>query len=772
MDAPRGILARLARWAVRHRRLVVVGWIVLLVAVGALGRTAGGDYANDMSVPGTESQKAFDTLRSRFPERAGDTMQVVVHSPGGVRSPEVEQAVEASRDRISKVPGVVFTTSPYEPPVPAVSEDGTTAIVNVQFEQRAKDIPRSSVDAVQEAAAPIGDSGAQVEFGGAPLETHTGPSGSEVIGLAAAMVVLLLAFGSLLAMAVPLVVALFALGLGLSLVGLLAALTSIGTVGPVVAAMIGLGVGIDYALLIVTRHREGLASGMAPEDSIPLAMATAGRSVLVAGSTVIVAILSLYLIGIRFVASIGLAATITVATTLVASITLLPAFLGFAGSNLDRWRINLLHHHGVEEAESWWHRWAIWVQHHRWSTFLASLLVLGVLAIPLFSMRMGTADAGSNPTSSTTRRAYDLVSDGFGPGFNGPLLVTVEDPGGLTSGPGKARLDALIGRLRTSTPGVEAVAPPTLNDAGDTATVPVIPETSPQDRRTEALVHRIRDVVVPETVGDAPTEVHVGGPTAVAIDLADRMAERLPVFMGMILLLSFVLLAVEFRSLFVPFKAALMNLVSIGAAYGAVVAVFQWGWLGSLLGVEPGPVESFAPMMLFAVLFGLSMDYEVFLLSRVREEYLATGDNNRAVAEGIAATARVITAAASVMVVVFASFLLNDQRVVKMFGFGLAFAILVDATLVRLVLVPATMDLAGKANWWMPRWLDRLLPSLGDHDGGDGRRAARDPQAPPDGLPEPGRSHEPDGRPVPVAGETGTLVPSDGPGGVIASPEP
>lgn len=740
------MLARLARGSVRHRRSVVVGWILLLVAVAAMGRGAGGELRNDMSVPGTESQQAFDALRSRFPERAGDAMQVVVHSRDGVRNPEVEQAVEASLTRIGKLPDVKFVTSPYGP-MPSVSADGTTAIVNVQFAQRAKDVPRESVEAVQDAAAPIRATGAQVEFGGAPMETHTGPGGSEVIGLAAAVAVLLLAFGSLLAMAVPLAVALFALGLGLSLVALLAAITSIGTVGPVVAAMIGLGVGIDYALLIVTRHREGLASGLAPADSVALAMSTAGRSVLVAGSTVIVAILSLYLIGIRFVASIGLAATITVATTLLASVTLLPALLGFAGPNLDRWRIRLFHHHGTEDAESWWHRWAIWVQHHRWSAFAASLLVLGVMAVPLFSMRMGTADAGSNPTSSTTRRAYDLVAEGFGPGFNGPLLVTVEDPGGLTSGPGRARLDALVGELRNGTPGVKAVAPPTLNEAGDTATVPVIPETSPQDRRTEALVHHIRDVTVPSVIGEGGTagspEVHVGGPTAVAIDLADRMAERLPVFMGMIIVLSFVLLMVEFRSLFVPFKAALMNLVSIGAAYGTVVAVFQWGWLGSLFGVKPGPIESFAPMMLFAVLFGLSMDYEVFLLSRVREEYLAAGDNNRAVAEGIAATARVITAAASVMVVVFASFLLNDQRVVKMFGFGLAVAILVDATLVRLVLVPATMDLAGRANWWIPRWLDRLLPRVGGHD--------------------------PAGATGTEGSDGGTLAPSVRPGGALAS---
>jgi RND superfamily putative drug exporter len=389
--------------------------------------------------------------------------------------------------------------------------------------------------------------------------------------------------------------------------------------------------------------------------------------------------------------------------------TLLPALLAFAGPAIDRWSLPFLHHDGGAGRESWWHRWTAAIQRRPWVAFAASLAFLVVLAVPLFSMRLGSADAGANPPDTTTRRAYDLIAEGFGPGFNGPLLVATELPG--SSEEDAAALESITTALR-STDDVHAVAPPIVNAAGDAAVISVIPAASPQDRRTESLVHTVRDDVLPAATAGTGGAVYVGGPTAVHIDLADKLAERLPLFMAGVIGMSFLLLMMEFRSLFVPAKAALMNLLSIGAAYGAVVAVFQWGWLSGVLGTSTGPIESFAPMMLFAVLFGLSMDYEVFLLSRVREEYLRTGDSSAAVRDGIASTARVITAAASVMVIVFLSFLLNDQRVVNLFGFGLAFAILVDATVVRLVLVPATMDLAGRANWWMPRWLDRLLPHL------------------------------------------------------------
>ena len=704
-----GRLARLARWSAGRRRLVIAAWLLLAIGGLALDRAAEPDFRNDLSVPGTDSEAAFGLLHDRFPDRAGDSMQVVVHTSSGLEDPAIRDAVEASVATMASVPDVANVRSPYGPGPQTISDDKTIGFITVQFDQRANNIPRESVEAVQNAAGPVRDAGVQVEFGGAAVETEQGPSGSEVLGLAAAMMVLLLAFGSVVAMVVPLITAVLALAVGIATVGLLTNWISIGTSGPVVAAMIGLGVGIDYALLIVTRHRENLARGYSATESVPVAMATAGRSVLVAGGTVIVAILSLFVIGIDFVAAIGLASAVTVATTLAASVTLLPALLGFVGASIDRWSLPFLHHDGGASHESWWHRWTGIVQRRPWLAFATSLFVLVLLAVPLFSLRLGSADAGANPPDTTTRKAYDLVAEGFGPGFNGPLLVAAELPGAPDQD--VAALESITTALR-SADDVAAVAPPIVNGAGDAAVISVIPAASPQDERTDALVHTVRDDVLPAATTGRNVATYVGGPTAVNIDLADKLADRLPMFMAGVIGMSFLLLMIEFRSLFVPAKAALMNLLSIGAAYGAAVAVFQWGWLSGLLGTSTGPVESFAPMMLFAVLFGLSMDYEVFLLSRVREEYLRTGDNSASVRDGIASTARVITAAASVMVIVFLSFLLNDQRVVNLFGFGLAFAILVDATVVRLVLVPSTMGLAGRANWWMPRWLDRLLPHL------------------------------------------------------------
>ncbi len=700
-------LARLGRWSAEHRRVVVVLWLVAAALSLGIETWLGSGFRNDLSVPGTETQKAFDLLRQRFPDRAGDSLQVVLHSSGSLDAPSVSGAVESSVAAIEGLRGVVSARSPYGPGPRTIAADGTIGFIPVQFDRRASDIPAEWVEAVRAATSPISDAGVQVEFGGPAAQTEHGPSGSEALGLAAAVVVLLLAFGSVFAMAIPLIGAVLALAVGVSLVGLLTHVVTIGTPGPVVAAMIGLGVGIDYALLIVTRHRENMSGGMGARESFPVALATAGRSVLVAGGTVIVAILALYLIGIDFVASIGLASAVTVLATLAASMTLLPALLGFAGEHLDRWSVPFLHHSGGATRTSWWHRWTGAVQRHRWAAFVGSLGVLILLALPLFSMRLGSADAGADPAGSSTRKAYDLIAKGFGPGFNGPLLLAVELQGAPSED--DSLLQALAAGVAT-TPDVALVAPPAVNPAGDTAVITVIPSGSPQDPRTESLVHRLRGEVLPAVTHGTTARVHVGGPTAMAIDLADKIGARLPLFMAGVIGASFVLLMIEFRSVFVPLKAALMNLLSIGAAYGAVVAVFQWGWLSGLLGTSTGPIESFAPMMLFAVLFGLSMDYEVFLLSRVREEYLRAGDNSAAVRDGIASTARVITAAASVMVIVFISFLLNEQRVVNLFGFGLAFAIAVDATVVRLILVPSTMDLAGRANWWMPRWLDRILP--------------------------------------------------------------
>ncbi|MBC2907417.1 MMPL family transporter [Streptomyces cupreus] len=684
-------------------------WLSAVVGAGLAARSVGGSFSNDLTLSNTDSQAAYDTLRTRYPELSGDGMQVVIHSDSGVASAKVRAAVTDVVAAVRDSQDVAAVQSPYGPGPAMVSDDGRTAIATIQFTERAKDVPKESVEAAQEAFDPVREAGAQVEYGGAVLQGEHGPSGSEAIGLAAAVLVLLVAFGSVFAMVVPLLTALFALALGMSVLNVVAGVTTIGTSGPVVAAMIGLGVGIDYALLVVTRHREGMHAGHSPEESIPLALSTAGRSVLVAGATVIVAILSLYLIGIPFVSALGLASAITVAATLLAAVTLLPAVLAVFGAELDRFRVRRLRFdHGAGRV-SGWHRWTGHVQRRPWPYLLASAAVLIAMALPLFSLRLGTADDGSAPKDSTERRAYELVAKDFGPGWTGPLLVTAQFDGQES----KAAVKRQAGALRTeleSAEGVQEVRPPRLDEAGTTAVYTVVPKSSPDDRSTEQLVHRLREDVLPDAADDA--ETHVGGSTATAIDLADRLGSQMAWFMSFVVGLSFLLLMVEFRSLVVPLKAAVMNLLSVGAAYGVVVAVFQWGWGAGLLGSEAGPVESFAPVMLFAVLFGLSMDYEVFLLSRVREEYLRSGDTGASVRNGIAATARIITAAASVMVVVFGSFQLNDERTVNLFGFGLAAAIAIDATLVRLVLVPSVMAILGKSAWWMPRRLQRLLPHL------------------------------------------------------------
>jgi RND superfamily putative drug exporter len=685
---------------------VIVGWLLLVVLALAGKNVAGGSFANDLSVSGSDSAAARATMQERFPDQSGDPMQIVIRSDKGIADPQVRDAVETALADIRSGPDVAVVQSPYGPGA-TVSADGDTAIVTVLFEQAAADIPRESVEAAQAAAAGIRDVGAEVEFGGAAAQSESGPSGSEAIGLIAAMVVLLLAFGSLYAMVIPILTAVFALIFGLSVVGLLSAWMPIGTAAPVVAAMIGLGVGIDYALLIVTRHREGMFTGHPPGDSIPIAVSTAGRSVLVAGSTVIVALLSLMLIGIPFVSALGLASAITVAATLLAAVTLLPALLAVFGGKLDRFRIRRVRFDHGGGRVSGWHRWTRRIQARPWPYLIAATTVLLVLAAPVLSIRLGTSDGSSAPEDSTTRKSYDIVAAEFGPGWTGPLLLAAEYDSAASPSEAQEWLDQLRTDL-AAIPGVASVPTAALNPTGDAAILSVVPVGSPQDESTEALVHTLRTDVLPQADGT----VHVGGTTATAVDLADRLEERLVWFIGFVVALSMLLLLVEFRSVFIPVKAAVVNLLSVGAAYGVVVAVFQWGWLDGLLGTTPGPIESFAPMMLFAVLFGLSMDYEVFLLSRVREEYQRTGDAGASVADGVAATARVITAAAAVMVVVFLSFLLNDQRVVNLFGFGLAVAIAIDATVVRLVLVPAAMAIAGRRAWWIPRWLDRILPRV------------------------------------------------------------
>ncbi|HEY1118943.1 MAG TPA: MMPL family transporter, partial [Acidimicrobiales bacterium] len=593
------MLRTLAAFSVRHRFLVVVAWLIVVAGVLFAGQSYGGSFSNDLSLDGTDSQAAHDTLRQDLPAMAGDSLQVVIHDADGVEDARTRAVVETAVADVAGYDGVASAASPYGPGQRMVSEDGTTAVIAVRFTERAADIDEGHLAAVQDAFDPVVDAGLQVEFGGAALDAEDHPGGSEVIGLAAAVLVLLVAFGSVFAMLVPLITAVVSLGLGMGTIFLLAGQVTIGTAGPVVAAMIGLGVGIDYALLVVTRHREGLAAGLPATESIPVALSTAGRSVLVAGTTVIVAILSLYAIGIPFVATLGLASAITVATTLVAAVTLLPALLGIFGEHLDRLRVRRARLEHGNRRMGGWHRWTHHVQRRPWPYVLVSVAVLATLAVPLLDLRLGSADDGSAPEASTERAAYELVAESFGPGWSGPLLVTAEYEERV--GDPAARAAGLAATL-TEVDGVAQVGPAVLDEAGDTAVLTVIPTTSPDAAETEDLVHRLRTEVLPAQQGGAA--LHVGGATATSVDLADKVEDRMPWFMGFVIGLSLLLLLVEFRSVFVPVKAAVMNLLSVAAAYGAVVAVFQWGWLSGPFGAETGPIESFAPMMLFAVLFG------------------------------------------------------------------------------------------------------------------------------------------------------------------------
>ena len=609
--------------------------------------------------------------------------------------------------------------------------------------------------------------GLNIQYGGDMFSTFELPA-SELLGILAAVVILLIAFGSVLAMGLPIGTALFGLFTGIALVTLGSHVFTMPDFSTQLAAMIGLGVGIDYALFIVTRYREALHGGQDPETATATALDTAGRAVLFAGTTVMISLLGMFLVGLKFVSGLAVAGSLAVLTMMIASVTLLPAMLGFVRERIDvtTWRgvigllaptlaillavlfgapalamvgflitivviiasvtfAKTLKHQIPRRREkprerTFWYRWSRMIQHRPWRFLIGGLAALIVLALPVLSIRLGFGDTGNLPEKQTPRQAYDLLAAGFGPGFNGPLTMVAQVPAGTDPATLQPVTDAVA-----ATPNVAFASPPIMV-SNDLALWTVYPKSAPQDAATEKLVHTLRDDILPKTGQD----VKVGGITAISVDFSGYLASRLPWFIGAVLLFSFILLMTVFRSVLVPLKAVILNLLSIGAAYGVVVAVFQWGWGGSLLGLgRSGPIESWAPMMLFAIVFGLSMDYEVFLLSRIREEYDRTHDNATAVADGLTSTARVITAAALVMVCVFASFVLGDQRAIKLFGLGLAVAVLIDATLVRMLLVPATMELLGDRNWWLPKWLDRILPKLNvdgnAHAAGSSRRRSR-----------------------------------------------
>ncbi|HEV8295974.1 MAG TPA: MMPL family transporter [Acidimicrobiales bacterium] len=702
------MLANLARFSYRRRRLVLLLWVVALVGVVFLSAVAGADSKDNFALPGTDSQRAYDLLAERFPAQGGDSAYIVLNADKGVNDPAARTAFEALLDKVKTMDHVVAIDSPYaESAANQVSDDGKIAFAEVHFDKRASEVPVKSSKAVLHAVEDAKQPGLQFEAGGAAMEKAEQPTPglAEATGLVAAIIILLIAFGSVLAMGLPILTALFGIGIGISLIALFGHLFDVPSFAPQVASMIGIGVGIDYALLVVTRYRDSLHSGHSPEDAVHHAANTAGRSVVFAGTVVVISLLGLLLMNFIVVRGVSISAAAAVLVTMLAATTLLPAMLGFAGRNIDKW--SLPHGRRARSHKPLSYRWSRVVQRRPWPAAILGAIVLIVLSLPLFGMRLGSSDQGNNPEDFSSRKAYDLLADGFGPGFNGPFLVVVD-----LRGSDAGLVDKLVGELN-HTAGIQKAFTAGTNEKGDTSLVTVIPTTAPQDEATDQLVHHLRDDVVPSVVAGTNAQVSVGGITASFTDFADKIGKRLPVFIGAVIILSFLLLTIVFRSLLVPLKAAIMNLLSIGAAYGVIVAVFQWGWLGSLFGVSrSGPIESWVPMMMFAVLFGLSMDYEVFLLSRIREEYEHTRDNASAVADGLARTARVITAAAAIMIAVFFSFVLGDLRVLKLLGLGLSTAVLVDATVVRMVLVPATMELLGDANWWLPKWLDRKLPQL------------------------------------------------------------
>jgi putative drug exporter of the RND superfamily len=780
-------MLKLARWSTTHRKYVLLGWIVLLLGVNVVAQSAGTSYSNNFTLPNSGAQRAADLLQHSFPAQAGDRDTIVYKvSSGTVLDPAVKARMSKMFAEVEKLPHVAAVISPYAGAAAgkAISANGQIAFATVVFDEKANLLPKSAAERVVKVAraAAISDparggrDSIQVELGGQAIEAteQAGFGLSTAVGLLAAIVVLLLTFGSLVAMGLPIITALFGLGTGLGVIALFTHVVDTPNFSSELAAMIGLGVGIDYALFILTRFREAYATPgptfESSRESVVQALDTAGRAVLFAGCTVVIALLGMMLLGVSFLYGVAISASIGVLLVMLASLTLLPALLATFGARVARpsrrarrraAKAQAVSTADVQPAQSaaiatsqplpatsiatgggdgagiaqggMWLRWSKFVQRKPWSIAIVSTLVMLAIAAPATALRLGSSDASNDPASQTTHRAYELLAKGFGQGFNGPLLVVAKVPsrenvtsserlgsGGApqsgsevtrpagTDAPGVEQLRAAI----AATPGVAAVAPAKLNPTGEVATITVYPSSSPQAYATTQLVERLRDNVVPPLTARTGMAVYVGGVTAGAVDFATTLGHKLPLFIGVVVLLSALLLMVVFRSLVIPLQAAVMNLLSIGASLGVIVAIFQWGWFGSLMGVQQGPIESFIPVMLFAIVFGLSMDYEVFLISRMHERWVHTGDDQRAVQEGLALTGRVVTAAAAIMVCVFLSFMLGENRIIKEFGLSLASAVFLDALVIRCLLLPAVLGIIGARTWRIPAWLDRVLPRL------------------------------------------------------------
>jgi RND superfamily putative drug exporter len=706
----------IARWCFRHRLIVIGIWIIMLIAGFGLTKAIGNNFSDSFSLPSTDSTKALDLLQTVSKTATGDSDTIVWHvSSGSVNDPATEQRIETMLQHVSQLAQVASVASPYTPIGSAqISRDGKTAYAQVNFSKDVQDLNKQNVQAVVKTAQAAQMNGLEVELGGQAIEQseQAATSSSEGIGILAAAVVLFVAFGSLLAMSVPLVTALVALGVGISSIGLLSHLLSISTIAPILGALIGLGVGTDYALFIITRYRSGLLAGLSPEAATMKALNTAGRAVLFAGVTVCVALLGLLTLRISFLGGVGIAAAVIVAISMLSAITLLPALLGVYKMRVlsRKTRRQLARSGPISEGKvtGFWAHNAHFVQNHSWAVVSVAVLIMVVLLLPYFSLRLGSSDAGNDAANTTTRKAYDLLAEGFGPGFNGPLQLV----GSVTTNSQRVAFTNLSTTVR-KLPGVAEVVAFPLAPQAKVGIIEVVPTTSPESEATSNLIKHLRQDVIPANDYGTALQVHVGGVTAIFSDFSSVIAGKLPLFLTVIIGLGFLILMVAFRSLLIPLTAAVMNLLAAGAAFGVVVAIFQWGWLSGILHTGgAGPVEAFLPVIMLAILFGLSMDYQVFLVSRMHEEWVHTRDNHQAVRIGQAETGRVITAAASIMILVFTSFVLGGQRVIEEFGIGLASAVLLDAFILRNFLVPAIMHRFGRANWWLPKWLDRILPHL------------------------------------------------------------
>ena len=711
-----GPLGRLADLTYRHRLLTVLAWVAALGLSVVLAGAFGGEFKADYSAPGSDSSAAQTLLEDEFPAKSGDTVDVVVHTAGPATAAAVRTDVRALMTKLAAVPHVVGIDDPYTSPGGA-SPDGRTVVAHVQLDVvNAPDMPVKDSQRMLDVADAASRPGLTVALGGQTIQqAEQGAIGSEGLGLAAAAIILLVTFGSVVAAGLPILVAVAGLAVSSTLTTVLIQFVNAPDWSTSLATMMGIGIGIDYALLMVTRFREWRAVGLDERAATVATLDTAGRAVLLAGSTVIVSMLGLFAMGLSFMRGAALVTILGVLVVLLSSITLFPALLGYFGRHIDRLRLPLTRTRKVQvatgghvEPSRAWLGWSRLIERHRVVAAIVGVAALLALAAPFLAVRFGFPDAGNNRAGTSTRQAYDEQSRAFGAGSNGPLLMVAELP---KSG-GQAALDQTTGALR-STSGVAAVTEPAISPDGTTAVFTVIPTTGPQNPKTEDLVHALRDTTLPSATEGTGLTVHVGGVTATSIDSTHNIAKRIPLLIGGVVLLSMLLLLVSFRSVAVAIKAAVMNLLSVAAAYGVVALVLQGGWAGQLVGIDTEtPLPAFVPVLMFAVLFGLSMDYEVFLVSRMREAWLRTGNNDRAILEGLAGTGRVITAAAAIMVAVFAAFIPSADVVLKVIGVGMASAILIDATIVRMLLVPSVMYLLGRANWWLPSWLGRFLPQL------------------------------------------------------------